>query len=121
MADDDGFVTAYATPSVTREPTQAEREEFAAAQREGRPAQIPLMSTPVARLSEEERGRIDALMKEWSSAPVMSFSGMDPGTSLSSLAYDRLMSAARSIVEAHGFDSSKYGVNSRTFEIEGLV
>jgi len=63
MADDDGFVTAYATPSVHREPTEAEREEFAAAQREGRPARLPVDSVTTAvgvELTQQEQAIWDA-------------------------------------------------------------
>jgi len=48
MADDDGFVTAYATPSTHREVTAAEQAEFQAAQREGRPARLPIDSVTSA-------------------------------------------------------------------------
>ena len=57
MADDDGFVTAYATPSTCREASVAEQDEFATAQREGRPARLPIDSVTAAgvELTQQEQ------------------------------------------------------------------
>lgn len=57
MADDDGFVTAYATPSGPwRPPTDAEQVEYLTAQREGRPARLPLDGTGSFGVVREIRG-----------------------------------------------------------------